>query len=121
MDQKEEKKNISSLLLGQMVATLQLMEESVKHHDNPKDNSLTIAEEYFNEVIENPAHALLDMERKLEPLKDRLENIEEKALIRNIHLIMKVKDQCNVTDEHVDEEEFYRGYQSQLKKFMKLD
>lgn len=116
-----EKKPISSLLLGQLVATAQLMEEAVKAHDNPLDNSLTVAEEYFNEVIENPATALLTMEEKLLPIKHRLENIEEKALLRNMSLILKVKEQCQITDEHVDEEEFYRGYQQQLKKFTHFD
>lgn len=116
-----EKKPISSLLLGQLVATVQLMEEAVKEHDNPSDNSLTVAEEYFNEVIENPATALIQMEQKLEPMKPRLDNIEKKALVRNLNLILKVKEQCNVTDEHVDEDEFYKGYQQQLKKFTKFD
>ncbi len=62
-----EKPLVPSFLLGQLVATVQLLEEDVKEHDSPMDNSPTVAENYFNDMIEEPKQTLERIEAILAP------------------------------------------------------
>ncbi len=112
---------VPSFLLGQLVATVQLIEEDVKEHDNPKDNSLTVAEEYFNEMIENPKNALAMIESKLAPARERLSHPENHKLVRDMKLIYKIKQQYRISSEHLNEEEYFKGYYQQLKKYYDVD
>lgn len=115
----EERKKaiIPSFLLGQLLATVQLIEEDVKSHDAPSDNSLTIAETYFNDMIENPQSTLNAIESRLNKNQQRLSNPGDKKLIRDMTLIRKIKNQYQMTDEHLNEDEFFKGYFQQLKRY----
>lgn len=117
MIEKKKRAIVPSFLLGQLVATAQLLEEDVKHHDDPLDNSLTVAETYFNEMIENPDNALHQIEQLLEPHRERLKNVEEKSLVRDMTLIYRIKTQYQMSDEHLNEDEFFKGYYQQLKRY----
>lgn len=116
MDEKK-KPVIPSFLLGQLIATVQLIEEDVKEHDNPNDNHLTIAETYFNDMIEEPEATLKKIEESLVPREERLSNPEKKGLIRDLTLIKKIKNQYSMSDEHLNEDEFFKGYYQQMKKY----
>lgn len=115
----EEKKRpiVPSFLLGQLIATVQLMEEDMKSHDDPSSNSLTIAETYFNEMIENPEATLNLIESQLAPSRERIKNGEKKQLVRDMTLIYKIKKQYDMSDEHLNEDEFFKGYYQQMKKY----
>lgn len=110
-----EKKQISGYLLGQLVATAQLLEEAVKAKFNPEDNHPTVAEDYLNEMMECPASALKQLEDHLEPMRFRIEHLEQKDLLHDWELIHKMKARYKMTDEHLDEEEFLKGYMEQLR------
>lgn len=113
----ENRKIVPSFLLGQLVATAQLLEEDVKEHDAPSDNSLTIAETYFNEMIENPDSTLHLIEEKLAPLRGRLQKPDKVQLVRDMTLIYRIKKQYKMSDEHLNEDEFFKGYYQQMKKY----
>ncbi len=116
-----EKKPISSFLIGQLVATAQLMEETSMHERDPNDDHVTVAEDCFNEVIEHPASALHTLEERLAPQRFRLSHIHEENLLKDMKLIYKIKDQYAINDEHLDEEEYLKGYFQQLKRYFKED
>ncbi len=85
--QINQKKKDPSYLLGQYVGTVQCMQEALRAKENPQDNSLTIGEEYFHEVIENPASAILRIEADLAPMKQRMHFIENKQLLKEMAFI----------------------------------
>lgn len=115
--EERQKKVVPSFLLGQLIATIQLIEEDVIEHDNPSDNTITVAETYFNDMIEEPETTLKRIEEKLLPNGERLSHFQEKRLGNDMKLILKIKQQYRMTDEHLDEDEFFKGYYQQLKKY----
>ncbi|MFI3254163.1 MAG: type I-C CRISPR-associated protein Cas8c/Csd1 [Eubacteriales bacterium] len=119
--EERKKPTVPSFLLGQLEATLQLLEEDVKQHENPNDNSITVAETYFNDFIENPESTLAKIEAKLAPERERLAHPDKIKLIREMKLIYKIKDQYTMTNEHLNEDEFFKGYYQQIKKYYNLD
>lgn len=112
---------VPSFLLGQLMATVQLLEEDIKSHDAPNDNSLTVAELFFNEMIEHPEKTLAVIEQRLAPRKDRIRNAENKKLVRDMTLIYKIKKMYQLSDEHLNEDEFFKGYYQQLKTYFDKD
>lgn len=106
-----------SYLLGQLVGTAQCLQEALKEKEHEDDNHLTWAEEYFNDMIEEPATTLKHLEDKLEPFKFKFAHLDEEKMLRDMQLIYKLKNTYNITDEHLDEEEYFKGYQSQVKRF----
>lgn len=118
---EEKKAIVPSFLLGQLIATVQLMEEDVKEHDDPADNHLTIAETYFNDMIEEPDATLRLIESQLAPNRERLKNLEKTQLVRDMTLIYKIKKQYQMNDEHLNEDEFFKGYYQQLKRYYDVD
>ncbi len=119
--EERKKPNVPSFLLGQLVATVQLLEEDVKEHDNPLDNSITTAETYFNDMIEDPESTLAMIEEKLAPNRERLSHPDKPKLVREMKLIYKIKAQYQMSHEHLNEDEFFKGYYQQIKKYYELD
>lgn len=115
--EERERPIVPSFLLGQLVATAQLLEEDVKEHDDPTSNALTVAETYFNDMIEEPERTLKAIEEKLAPKRERLKNPDKKQLVKDMTLIYRIKKQYQMSDEHLNEEEFFKGYYQQLKRY----
>lgn len=115
---KKEKPFVPSLLIGQLVATARLLEENEKEVRNPEDNSLTVAEIFFHDIIEKPESTLKLLESRLMPRRQEIEKVVNKQLIREMKLIYKIKDQYRVSDEQaLNDEDFFKGYHQQLKKY----
>lgn len=115
---KREKPLVSSFLMGQLMATARLIEEDEKEVQKPDDNSLTVAETFFHDMIEKPASTLKLLESRLMPRREALEKTGKTQLIREMKLIYKVKNQYTISNDHpLDSEEFYKGYHQQLKKY----
>lgn len=114
------KKQDPSYLLGQLVGTAQCLQEAFKMQTDPSDNSLTVAEQYFNDMIEEPRSTLLRLERDLAPLENKFHAaLDKEQVMADMMFINKLKDRYELTDEHLDEDEYFKGYQQQVKKFMK--
>lgn len=113
-----EKPLVSSFLMGQLLATARLIEEDEKEVKRPEDRDLTIAETFFQEMIDRPASTLQQLESHLMPRREELEKTGKKQLIREMKLIYKVKNQYTISNDHpLDEEEFFKGYTQQMKKY----
>lgn len=117
----EKKPLIAPFLLGQLVATMQLLEEDVKSHDAPHDRSLTVTETYINDLLEEPESTLRKMEKILAPKRERMRHVEKKQLLHEMILIYKIKDQYDLDNERLDEDKFYQGYFKQMLKYYKED
>lgn len=114
---EKKKRMMPSFLLGQLLATAQLLEEEMIHHSDPMSNALTVAETYFNDMIEEPAHTLARIEELLAPSRPTLAHSDNQQLVRDMTLIYKIKKQYDIDDSHLNEDEFFKGYYEQLKRY----
>lgn len=119
--EQREKAVVPSFLLGQLIATARLLEEDEKEQNDPTDNSLTVAETFFHEMIDRPEQTLKMIESKLLPRRSSLEQTGRKQLVRDMTLIYKIKNQYKMAEGQLDEEEFFKGYNQQLQKYYKAD
>lgn len=119
-EKNNEKPLISGFLLGQLVATAQLLEESTKAMTNPEDNYPTVAEVLLNEVIENPRAALLQLQHKMRTMEKHFQDIENQGILRDMILINKIKGHYRIPNEQLDkinERDYLAGYFKQLRKY----
>lgn len=113
-----EKPPVSSFLMGQLLATARLIEEDEKAAISPECRDLTLAETFFQEMIDRPASTLAQLESHLMPRREELEKTGKIQLIREMKLIYKVKNQYTISDDYpLDEEDFFKGYTQQMKKY----
>lgn len=109
---------VSSFLMGQLLATARLIEEDEKAVKHPEDKDLTLAETFFQEMIDRPASTLEKLEEHLMPRREELEKTGKIQLIREMKLIYKVKKMYAISDQQpLDEEEFFKGYTQQMTKY----
>lgn len=111
-----EEKIISPFLLGQLVATTHLIERAT--NASFSEDSKTLAEENFLAMLENPAETIARVEALLMPQKKLFDSVVDKRLINDMKLIYKIKNQYTLPSTPVeDKEAYYKGYESQLKKY----
>lgn len=115
--EEKKKPTVSSFLLGQLIATLRLVEEDINAAENETGHGITIAGKYFDEMLQNPAATLIKIEEEIEPRQEQFDNPTNKQLTRELALIHRLKNLYEMPDHPVDEEEFFKGYNQQLKKY----
>lgn len=116
----QKKEQDPSYLLGQLIGTAQCIEEALKAKVDPMDNSLTVSEECFNEMIENPASTLRVLYKELERQSEPAHHLGRDQLIKEMELIQRLAKKYNFHDEHLDEDAYFKGYYEQLKKHQKV-
>lgn len=104
-----------SFLLGQLVATAELLQEIVESLEIKVD--YTALTENIPEGMDAHELSLLLLKRELEPYEKYLYALGKEQLLADMKRIHTLKVKYDFEEEHLDQELYQLGYQEQLDKY----
>lgn len=115
-----KKPEIAYKVLGQLVATLQLMEEAVGGLESVETEIQAHGPTLLGEMIINQRTGMKWFDHWIETLYQYFDELPEKQLVRNLTLLQKIRGQYSIPNAPIAEEnegEYLKAYEEQISKY----